>query len=206
MVQILKINLNHPDSALIQKARDYISVGKLVIFPTDTVYGLATDPFNESAVKTLLKAKKRDRSKGLPILVGNLDIAHELVEFSDVALSIAADFWPGALTIVLPLKKPMLNEVTGNRKTLGIRIPGNNIARELAKIPIIGTSANISGQKSPTTAGGAINQLGDVVHLVLDGGPSKEGLPSTIIDLSGSQPQLLREGSIKYEELLQFLR
>ena len=206
MVQIQKINLKHPDPALIQKARDYITDGKLVIFPTDTVYGLATDPFNESAVKTLLKAKKRDIGKGLPILLGNLDIAQELVEFSNVALSLATRFWPGALTMVLPLKKEMLNEVTGNRNTLGIRIPGNRVARELAKIPIIGTSANISGQKSPSTAEEAVNQLGNLVQLVLDGGPSKEGLPSTIIDLSGTQTQLLREGSIKYEEILPFLR
>ena len=204
MVQILKINPLQPDSTVIQRARKMIIDGKLVVFPTDTVYGLAADPFNENAVMNLINAKKRSIEKGLPILVGTLEIAKGLVEFSPLAMSLASQFWPGALTLVLPLKKSMLNQVTGNRKTLGIRIPNHEVARQLAEIPIIGTSANISGQKSPITAEEALKQLGDSVELVLDCGPTMEGLPSTVLDLSGENPQLLREGTIKFAQLEPF--
>lgn len=206
MVQLLKTNPNHPDLIIIQKARNCIANGKLVIFPTDTVYGLAADPFNENAVKNLIKIKKRDPNKGLPVLVANIDLAHELVEFSSRAISLASQFWPGALTLVLPLKKSILNQVTGNRKTLAIRIPNHKVARHLAETPIIGTSANISGQKPPITAEGAIKQFGESIEVVLDSGPAKKGRPSTIIDLTGKNPRLLREGSIKYTQLLPYLK
>ncbi|NVM56015.1 MAG: threonylcarbamoyl-AMP synthase [Candidatus Helarchaeota archaeon] len=205
MVQILKINPTHPDSTVIRKAQNYITEGKLVIFPTDTVYGLGADPFNENAVINLLKVKGRDPNKGLPVLVATMDIANEFVEFSPLAKSLASQFWPGALTLVLPLKKSMLNQVTGNRKTLGIRIPNHKVARQLAEIPIIGTSANISGQKSPLTAEDAIKQIGKSVELALDCGSANEGLPSTIIDLTGRTPRLLREGPIKFAKLDPFL-
>ncbi|MFX1297133.1 MAG: L-threonylcarbamoyladenylate synthase [Promethearchaeota archaeon] len=203
---LLKINPINPDLGIIEKARDYIIDGKLVVFPTDTVYGLATDPFNENAVKNLIKVKKRDYSKGLPVLIANIEIAKEFVEFSKVANSIASQFWPGALTLILPLKKPLPYQVTGYRNSLGIRIPNHDVARRLAKIPIIGTSANISGQKSPVTAEEAMKQLGDAIHLVLDSGPIEKGLPSTILDLSENEPKFLREGAIKYSELWSFLR
>lgn len=206
MVEVLKINPKNPDLILIQKAMNSIATGKLVIFPTDTVYGLATDPYNKKAVENLLKAKKRDPSKGLPILVGNLQLAHELVEFSIIAESLASQFWPGALTMVLPLRKMELKFVTGDRSSLGIRIPNNIVAKQLAKVPIIGTSANISGQDSPLTATDAISQLGTSIDIVLDCGPAQEGLPSTILDLTQDPPRLLREGSIKFSQLQKFLR
>lgn len=205
MVHILKINPSHPDSTVIQRARKLILEGNLVVFPTDTVYGLAADPFNESAVIKLINAKKRPIEKGLPVLVATLEIAKQLVEFPPVAVSLASQFWPGALTLVLPLKKSMLNQVTGNRETLGIRIPNHEVARQLAEIPIIGTSANTSGQKSPVTAEEALKQLGASIELVLDSGPALEGLPSTILDLSEENPKLLREGPIKFAQIAPFL-
>ncbi len=205
MVKILKVDPITPNLTLIQRARTYIAEGKLVIFPTDTVYGLAADPFNEIAVNKVLEVKRRDKSKGFPILIANLAMAKDLVEFSPIAISLAMKFWPGALTLVLPLKKPIPDSVTGYRNTLGVRIPNHPIARQLAETPIIGTSANISGQKSPITAEDAIVQLGDAVDLVLDSGPAKEGQPSTIIDLTGPSPKVLREGTIKYSQLSPFL-
>ncbi|MHA1652000.1 MAG: L-threonylcarbamoyladenylate synthase [Candidatus Helarchaeota archaeon] len=205
MVKILKVDPITPNLTLIQRARTYIAEGKLVIFPTDTVYGLAADPFNEIAVNKVLEVKRRDKSKGFPILIANLAMAKDLVEFSPIAISLAMKFWPGALTLVLPLKKPISDSVTGYRNTLGVRIPNHPIARQLAETPIIGTSANISGQKSPITAEDAIVQLGDAVDLVLDSGPAKEGQPSTIIDLTGPSPKVLREGTIKYSQLSPFL-
>ncbi|HUY00500.1 MAG TPA: L-threonylcarbamoyladenylate synthase [Candidatus Deferrimicrobium sp.] len=205
MVQILTINPDNPDPTVIRKARTDILEGKLVIFPTDTVYGLAADPFNEKAVTALITAKKRDSTKGFPILVANLEIAKELVFFSSIASSIASKFWPGALTLILPLKKSVSNLVTGYRQTLGIRIPNHSIAQQLAEIPIIGTSANISGKKSPITAEDAISQLGNSVDLVLNGGSTKGDIPSTIIDLSEEPPKLLREGAIKWDQLRPFL-
>lgn len=205
MVEILKVNPRNPDPEMIWKAQKLISEGKLVIFPTDTVYGLATDPFNENAVIHLLKVKQRDADKGLPVLVANLDMVRELVQLSQVALSFASKFWPGALTLILPIKKDISKFVTGYRNSLGIRIPNLTVTKRLAEIPIIGTSANISGQKSPITAKEAIGQLGVSVDLVLDCGPAREGLPSTIIDLTGKTPKLIREGPITLENLDPFL-
>ncbi len=206
MVQIIKINPTHPDSKIIHQARNLILKGKLVVFPTDTVYGLATDPFNRHAVITLLKVKQRTPEKGLPILVASIELARQIVEFTPLATTLATHFWPGALTLVLVLKKSMANEVTGNRRTLGIRIPNHQVARQLAEAPIVGTSANISGEKDTITAEDAIKQLGDSIDLVLDGGPTTEGLPSTIIDLCGPTPHVIREGAIKLSLLDPFLR
>jgi len=205
MVQIIKLNPKNPDKSAIQKAREQIAAGQLVIFPTDTVYGLATDPFNEKAVKRLIEAKRRETAKGFPILVANLEMAKELVKFSAVALSLVSKFWPGALTLILPLKTSVPELITGDRQTLAIRVPDHIIARQLAEIPIIGTSANISGRESPVSAEDAINQLGGSVDLVLDSGPTKEGISSTILDLSTKNPRIIREGAIKREQLRPFL-
>ena len=174
MVELIKVNPKNPDPEVIRRAQKFISEGKLVIFPTDTVYGLATDPFNEKAVRNLLKIKQRDADKGLPVLVANLDMVKELVQLSQVALSIASKFWPGALTLVLPIKKDIYELVTGYRKSLGIRIPNYSVTKRLAEIPIIGTSANISWHDSPLTAEDALGQLGASVDLVLDCGRAKE--------------------------------
>jgi L-threonylcarbamoyladenylate synthase len=206
MVQVIKLDPNKPDKVVLQKAREIIAAGKLVIFPTDTVYGLAADPFNADAVLRLIDAKRRDEAKGFPILVANLEMAKKLVKFSSGALSIASKFWPGALTLVLPLKKSMPSMVTGDRQTLAIRVPDHPVARQLAEIPIIGTSANISGRDSPISAEDAINQLGDSVDLVLDTGPTKEGIASTIVDFSTKPPRIIREGAIKKDQLLSYLR
>lgn len=205
MLRIIKLNPKNPDKSAIQNAREQIAAGKLVIFPTDTVYGLATDPFNEKAVKRLIEAKKRTSAKGFPILVANLEMAKELVKFSEVALSLVSKFWPGALTLILPLKTSVPELITGDRQTLAIRVPDHIIARQLAEIPIIGTSANISGRDSPISAEDAINQLGSSVDLVLDSGPTKEGIASTILDLSTKNPRIIREGVIKREQLRPFL-
>ncbi len=205
MVELLKVNPKNPDPEVIRKARRLITEGKLVIFPTDTVYGLAADPFNRKAVMNLLKAKQRDPNKGLPVLVANSDMAGELVQFSPMAISIASKFWPGALTLVLPVKKEISELVTGNRNSLGIRVPNSIVAKQLAENPIIGTSANISGQDSPITAEDAVEQLGASVDLVLDCGPAREGLPSTIIDLTERTPKLIREGPITFGKLKPFL-
>ncbi len=201
MVEIVKINPSKPDRHLLQKARKFILEGKLVVFPTDTVYGLAADPFNEDAVLNLIKAKQRDPSKGFPILIANLDLAKLLVEFSPTALKLAKRFWPGALTLVLPLRKALPNVVTGFRTSLGIRIPNHPIAQQLASQPIIGTSANISGQNSPVTAEDARIQLGDSVDLILDSGSAKMGLPSTIIELIGPVPRIIRHGALNQDDV-----
>jgi L-threonylcarbamoyladenylate synthase len=201
MVEILKINPTKPDILSLQKARNLILEGKLVVFPTDTVYGLAADPFNEVAVLNLIKAKQRDPKKGFPILIANLDMAQNLAEFSPTALKLAKRFWPGALTLILPLKKALPNVVTGYRTSLGIRIPSHPIAQQLASQPIIGTSANISGQNSPVTAEDARLQLGDSVDLILDSGSAKMGLPSTIIELTGPDPRIIRHGVLNQDDI-----
>lgn len=181
-------------------AADLIKQGKLVVFPTETVYGLAADPMNVEAVEKVLKAKGRDEEKGLPILASSLEAIESIAMVNIQARVLAKAYWPGPLTLVIPKLETLPSIVTGGRDTVAVRIPQNQIAFLLAELSnglIIGTSANISGNPSPNTAEEADQQIGSLVDLILDGGPAQWGVPSTILDLTQSPPKIIREGPLK---------
>ena len=171
--------------------------GGLIVYPTDTVYGLGCDPTNEDAVRRLLDAKKRDQ-RPIPVLCSSNTTAMELVAMNKEALELARRFWPGALTIVAPLKRSLpflLHQGTG---TLGVRVPAMPLCVALIEACggwLTGTSANLSGSPSARTAGEAARQLGDQVDLVLDGG-RLEGLESTVVRAVGDGIQVLRAGPV----------
>jgi L-threonylcarbamoyladenylate synthase len=191
----------------IAEAAKIIRRGGLVAFPTETVYGLGADAANGKAVAAIFEAKRRPRFNPLIVHVPNAGAAREYVEFGEREDALAAKFWPGPLTLVLPLRKSRRGRiselVTAGLDTLAIRIPSHPVAQRLlaaAGVPIAAPSANISGRLSPTSARHAAEDLGEGVEMILDGGPSEAGLESTIIALFPS-PALLRLGSIAREEI-----
>jgi len=199
------LNVSFCDNA-IEEAVNHIRAGRLIAFPTETVYGLGADATNASAVATIFAVKERPSFNPLIIHVANVQAAEELVVFDDRARSLAETCWPGALTLVLPRHPncPISSLAGAGLNTLAIRVPGHDLALEFLKavdLPIAAPSANRSGTVSPTTAAHVRESLGNTVEMILDDGPCQIGLESTIIDLTGEVPCLLRAGGIIMEQL-----
>ena len=188
----------------IRVAAGIVKRGGLVVYPTDTVYGLGCDPFSTKAVERLLQAKG-GRTKPLPILASNLEEAERAAIFPQRARKIGKRFWPGPLTLVLLKKKDIPDITVAHQKTVGVRVPNHRVALELIRWSgglLVGTSANKSGLPPPTVAADANTQLGREVDVVLDGGQTPIGVSSTIVDLSEERPKILRMGVIDLEEIL----
>lgn len=179
--------------------------GGIVAFPTDTVYGLGAGIGNTQAVERVYQVKKRPHGMALPLLLSDVSQIGEVAwPVPQAAWLLAERFLPGALTLVLPKAPSLADIVTGVGKTVAVRIPAHPIPVALIRglgTPIIGTSANLSGQPPALTASEVYTQLGDKVDLIIDGGRCPGGRESTIIDLSGDTPVILREGAIPGEEL-----
>jgi len=202
MMKVLKVSRE-----AVEEAAEVVKNGGLVIYPTDTVYGLGCNPFDEDAVRRLVEAKKR-RGKPLPIAVPSLEVAERVAKFNDAARRIARAFWPGAVTIVLECIAQLPREVTAGTGRVGVRVPGCEWAVLLAELSggfIVSTSANMSGMEPPRTVWDAINQVGSHVDLALDGGEATLSRPSTVVDLTSGRPVVLREGPVSLEELLEAL-
>ena len=192
----------------IHRAAKIVRNGGLVIYPTDTVYGLGCNPFNVRSVKSLMKAKNR-KGKPLPILTSSIRRAEKVAYFNKNARKIANKFWPGAMTLVLKKKPAISTTVTCGSMNIGVRIPKNDVALKLIQLSggfLIGTSANITGKQSPRTAIEAAKQIGKHVDLILDAGPTKIGKDSTIIDLTSKDFRILREGPITARDIDKALR
>lgn len=178
---------------------------ELVVFPTDTVYGVAALATDAAAVATLFAAKARPPTQALPVMVATAtqvsSIAQPLPEF----WTLAKCFWPGPLTMVLPRTELLPALVTGGKESVGVRIPDHPLALALLRrlaAPLAVTSANLSGQPPARTAREAWTQLAGRVSLIIDGGPAPGGHPSTVIDITCTPPTLLRSGPISWEEIL----
>ena len=189
----------HTVSELIQQAVRMLQLGEIVAFPTDTVYGLGADPFNSIAVHKLFNCKGRSSNKPIPVLVSSIEQATQVVqETPPLFFQLAKQHWPGALTIILPVKPNLPKVVTAGQTTIGIRIPANRLACQLIQHfgrPIATTSANLSDHPPATTALQVSQQLGNNL-LVLDGGPTKTQVSSTVIDLTTDSPQIRRQGAV----------
>ena len=194
----------------INLASTMLDQGGLVAIPTDTVYGLAADALEKYAVARIFEIKGRPKNKPLIVFAPELLTAKKLSPFSPLAIRLATKFWPGALTLVLPRYKecPLPAIVTAGYDSLGIRIPNNPVALALLKTlhqPIVVTSANRSGAPDPVTAMEVSEALCDDVDLILDGGPCDIGEVSTVLDVRGDVPVVLREGAISKKALEKFL-
>jgi len=188
----------------IEQATDAVRRGELVVLPTDTVYGLGTDAFSPEAVGDLLAAKGRGRDMPVPVLVGSprtLDgIATRL---GTAARALVEAFWPGGLTLVAHAQPSLQWDLGDTGGTVAVRMPLHPVAIELLQAtgPMAVSSANTTGHPPATTADEAVEMLGDAVSVYLDGGPSGEPVPSTIVDVTGDVPKVLRAGALGVELL-----
>ena len=195
-----------PDAESIAEAAGLIGEGGLVAFPTETVYGLGADATNDAAVAGIFAAKGRPRFNPLIVHLPDAAAAQEFVEIDSRAHDLMDRFWPGALTFVLKRRPECRISLLASAglDTLAVRVPDHPVARALLKAcsaPLAAPSANRSEEISPTTAAHVVRSLGDNVAAVLDGGPCRVGLESTVIDLSTQAPTLLRPGGIPAEEI-----
>ncbi|MGA2088273.1 MAG: L-threonylcarbamoyladenylate synthase [Stellaceae bacterium] len=198
-----------PSSAL-DRAAALLRQGELVAFPTETVYGLGGDATSEAAVAAIFAAKERPQFNPLIVHVPDLAAAEKLASFDGRARSLARKFWPGPLTLVLKRAPdcPVALLACAGLDTLALRVPAHPLAQKLlreAGLPLAAPSANRSGHVSPTTAAHVMEELGGRIAALLDGGPCPIGIESTIIDLSGGEPMLLRPGGAGLEELEKIL-
>ncbi len=195
------LKIEDPDA--LTYAFEVLTGGGLVAFPTDTVYGLGALALDGKAVRKIYAAKKRPVEKAIPILVGDMDGLSKVVAgTNEVALKLAARFWPGPLTLVLP-KHASISKMVSSTPSVGVRIPNHPAALALLRLvgPMAVTSANISGQPSPATAQEVLEQLDKRIPLILDGGRTPGGVPSTVVDCLGLQPTILRPGPVTLEEI-----
>ncbi|AGS34620.1 hypothetical protein B841_05735 [Corynebacterium maris DSM 45190] len=189
-------------------AVDSARAGRLVVLPTDTVYGIGCDAFNNDSVANLLATKRRGPDMPVPVLIGSWDTVQGLVaEFTPQAQDLVQAFWPGGLSIVVPQAPSLPWNLGDTRGTVMLRMPLQPVAIELLREvgPMAVSSANISGKTPPISAVAAKQQLGSAVSVYLDGGEAAVGTPSTIIDISGRTPRILREGAVATDRLSEVL-
>ena len=199
------VSSDSPNAIL--SALEILLSGGLVAFPTDTVYGVGCLVFHQQAIESIYIAKDRPIEKAIPVLIGdNDDLVKVAEEVPIFAMRLIDRFWPGPLTILVP-KKVTLPEAISATSTVGVRVPDHDVARALLRLagPMAVTSANISGQASPTTAQEVLAQLGGRIPMIIDGGETPGGIPSTLVDCTGEEIQILREGPISKEDLLKIV-
>jgi L-threonylcarbamoyladenylate synthase len=193
----------------IKLARRLLREGEVVAFPTDTVYGLGANAFERFAVRQIFVIKERPPDRALPVFIYQMDDLNLVARrVPNQAWPLLQALWPGDLTVVLPKNPTLPDEVTAGERTVAVRVPNHPVCLELVTQvgrPLAVTSANLSGQPTPTTAQAVVEQLRGRIPLILDGGPSPTDQPSSIVDLSVTPPRLLREGRLTLTMLRHYL-
>ena len=183
-----------------RRAADVLRAGGLVAFPTETVYGVGADATNAAAVAKIFAAKGRPSTNPLIVHVADVDSARRYAsEWPGDATRLAEQFWPGPLTLVVPKTSAIVDSVTAGRQTVALRVPDHALALELLGAfggPVAAPSANKSNHVSPTTAAHVVQELGGTVDVILDGGPCRVGIESTVVDLTGPRPVIFRPGGV----------
>ena len=209
MTDVLRVDPTRPDRDTIAKAADRLRAGGLVAFPTETVYGLGAHALDRAAVLRLFSAKGRPADDPVIVHVDTIDRIDPLVtQVPDAALTLAARFWPGPLTLVMRRSSRVPDEVTAGLDTVAIRVPAHPVAATLlraAGIPVAAPSANLFSRPSPTQAAHVLEDLHGRIDLILDGGPTMLGIESTVVDLSHETPTILRPGATTIEMLREVL-
>ena len=189
----------------VDRAIEILKAGGVIAFPTDTVYGLGSDAFNVEAVDRIYRVKQRPRHLPLPVLLADLtQVASVVHSVPAIAQFLMHCFWPGGLTLVLSKKPSLPDVITGGGNKVAVRIPDHVIPLSLIRglgAPVIGTSANISDRPSPVTAEEVEQQLGGQIDMVIDMGKCRGGLESTVVDVTGGEPVILRQGIIPERDI-----
>jgi tRNA threonylcarbamoyl adenosine modification protein (Sua5/YciO/YrdC/YwlC family) len=205
--EILRIDPDEPEPALIDRVVECLNSGQVAALPTDTFYGLAVDPVNLRAVDRIYELKTRARHKPLSLLIADVSQAYELARGIDNAFDrLAERFWPGPLTIIVRAGSKLPLRVTANTGNVALRVPETAICRAVVQklgLPITATSANLSGAAECTYAKSVLEQFGDKIPLIVDGGPTTRATATTIVDLSGGPNSwmIIREGAIPTHEI-----
>ncbi|MFA5339419.1 MAG: L-threonylcarbamoyladenylate synthase [Candidatus Omnitrophota bacterium] len=196
MTEVLRVNASKPEAAKIKKAAAELKKGGLVVFPTETVYGLGANLLDKKAIKKIYEIKKRPKNKPLTVHVADTASVRKITgKIPAGAERLIKKYWPGPLTIILR---------DSRGKKTGFRMPDNKIAFGLIKkagVPVVAPSANISGNKPPTSAAEVLRDLDGKVDIVIDGGKTAIGIESTVVDMTGRRPKVLREGAIPKAEI-----
>ena len=209
LATIIDVDAHTPDPAALARLGAMLRAGELVAFPTETVYGLGADATQPEAVARIFAAKGRPNTDPLIVHIASFDqvtqvTGHTLADLPEMVRTLAAQFWPGPLTLILPRGPQIPLSVTAGLATVGVRLPAHRVARALiaaAGVPIAAPSANRFGHTSPTTAQHVFADLGDRIGWIVDGGPCTVGIESTIVDVTQSPPRLLRPGGVPREAL-----
>lgn len=192
-------------TAQIKQAAEIINSGGIVAFPTDTVYGLGANIYNDYAVRRIFMVKGRPLTMPVPVLIARSEDARLLADTdSEIAKKLMDSFWPGGLTIIFPSLPSLHSPATGGTKKIGIRLPAHDITKLLilmAGTPIVGTSANLHNRETASTADEVKEQLGSAVDFIIDGGRCPRGIESTIIDITVHPPAIIRHGIISKREI-----
>lgn len=207
--EVLPVDPQHPDLAVIERAAEVIRCGGLVAFPTETVYGLGANALDEAAARSIFTAKGRDLNDPLIVHLASIeDLGSVVAEVSSAARTLAARFWPGPLTLVLPKLPAVPDVVTAGLPSVAVRVPSHPVAQALlraARVPIAAPSANLFTRTSATTAAHVLEDLGGRVDLILDGGPTPYGIESTVVAVGEQEARLLRPGATTPEAIAEAL-
>ena len=207
MANVLPVDFEQPDAACkaIEEIQSVLNSGEVIAFPTDTFYGLGADPFNPASLSRIFQIKQRPADKPLLVLIHSSDqLANLSREVTETARKLMEHFWPGPLTLIFKAAPGLPDALTAGTGTIGIRLPGHSFTRRLLETlnrPLTAPSANISGKAEPTTAQQVGNALGKELDLIVDGGPTPGGKPSTVLDTTTNPPTLIREGALSRSDL-----
>jgi L-threonylcarbamoyladenylate synthase len=191
----------------VARCASVVKNGGVVVFPTDTIYGIGCDPYNDSSVRRIFSIKGRDKKKPLPVLAHSVEDAEKIVMLGSAGRGLAEKYWPGALTIVAPIADRKISpNVTAGSDSLAVRVPANKCILLLLSHCryLVGTSANRSGERALKSAQEVIDSSLDDYDALLDGGLTEKGIESTIVDVT-CMPKIIREGAIKASEVLEIL-
>lgn len=204
MTKVLKVDPVYPDKNVIREAAEAIKRGFLVAFPTETVYGIGADAFNESAVNRIFEVKKRPKDNPLIVHVSQFSMINDLVSVNEVAEKLMKKFWPGPLTIVMKKRESVPDYLSSGLPSLAVRMPAHPIANELISqsgTAIAAPSANLATKPSSTKAEHVLEDFNGLIEIILDGGASFFGIESTVVNSLTQPPTLLRPGVISVEEI-----
>lgn len=204
-MKIIKVDPANPEKEKMAMVRDSLQDGKTVVYPTDTVYGVGANIFHEDALQKVYLMKGRSLTKPLSVCVSQVGDIKQVAHLNPQLEELIQKILPGPYTLILNKKEIVPLLITGGTDKIGVRIPDNSICREISReFPITTTSANISGHPSPVSAQEARKELGDHPDILIDSGPCRGGISSTVVDLTVTPPRILREGA-GMEKLLQFM-